>query len=96
MLDVSVFKHFRINHSELFADKQNHINGIENFWNQATRHMRKFNGVPRAQFGLYFKKASDDLTTVTQWINYPKSKNGLTVTSDSYLGQTFIFIKTLT
>ena len=35
VLDVSDFKHFRINHSELFADKKNHINGIENFWNQA-------------------------------------------------------------
>jgi transposase len=34
-LDVSEFKHYRINHSKLFADKQNHINGIENFWNQA-------------------------------------------------------------
>lgn len=30
-LDVSEFKHYRINHSELFADKHNHINGIENF-----------------------------------------------------------------
>ena len=54
--DVSAFKHFRINHSELFADKQNHINGIENFWNQAKCHMRKFNGVPKAQFGLYLKE----------------------------------------
>ena len=26
----------RINHSKEFANKQNHINGIENFWNQAT------------------------------------------------------------
>ena len=31
VLDVSDFHHFRINHPELFADKQNHINGIENF-----------------------------------------------------------------
>ena len=46
VLDVSAFKHLRINHSELFADEKNHINGIENFWNQAKRHMRKFNGVP--------------------------------------------------
>ena len=29
-----------INHSKLFADKQNHINVIENFWNQAKRHLR--------------------------------------------------------
>ena len=40
VLDVSDFHHFRINHSELFADNRTHINGIENFWNQAKRHMR--------------------------------------------------------
>jgi transposase len=51
-LNVSKFKHYRINHSKLFADKQNHINGIENFWNQAKRHMRKFNGIPRENFEL--------------------------------------------
>ena len=55
-LDVSDFKHFRINHSKLFADKKNHINGIENFWNQAKRHMRKFNGVPKEHFGLFLKE----------------------------------------
>ena len=32
VLDVCKFRHFRINHSKLFADKHNHINGIENFW----------------------------------------------------------------
>ena len=36
-LDVSGFIHYRINHSKEFADRQNHINGIENFWNQAKR-----------------------------------------------------------
>ena len=56
VLDVSEFKHYRINHSKLFADKQNHINGIENFWNQAKRHMRKFNGVPRKNFDLFLKE----------------------------------------
>lgn len=55
-LDVSSFKHFRINHSELFAVGRNHINGIENFWNQARRHMRKFNGVPKEHFGQYLKE----------------------------------------
>ena len=55
-LDISDFKHFRINHSELFADKKNHINGIENFWNQAKRHMRKFNGIPKEHFGLFLKE----------------------------------------
>ena len=55
-LDTQGFKHFRINHSKLFADKRNHINGIENFWNQAKRHLRKFNGIPKEHFGLFLKE----------------------------------------
>ena len=55
-LDISDFKHYRINHSKLFADRYNHINGIENFWNQAKRHMRKFNGVPKQHFNLFLKE----------------------------------------
>jgi len=55
-LDVSDFRHFRINHSELFADRHNHINGIENFWNQAKRHLRRFNGIPREHFPLFLKE----------------------------------------
>ncbi len=46
-LDVSGFHHFRITHSERFADDANHIDGIENFWNQAKRRMRTSNGVRR-------------------------------------------------
>jgi len=56
VLDVSEFYHDRINHSKLFAKKHNHINGIENFWNQAKRHMRKLNGVPVKHFGLFLKE----------------------------------------
>jgi len=56
VLDVSDFKHYRINHSKLFADKHNHINGIENFWNQAKRHLRKFNGIPKKNFHLFLKE----------------------------------------
>lgn len=76
-LDVSSFKHFRINHSELFAEGRNHINGIENSWNQAKRHMRKFNGVPREHFALYLKECEwrfntpdpkRQLTILRQWI----------------------------
>jgi len=55
-LDVSEFKHYRINHSELFAHKHNHINGIENFWNQAKCHLRKYNGVPKVHFYLFLKE----------------------------------------
>ncbi len=56
VLDVSDFHHVRINHSELFARGRNHINGIENFWNQAKRHLRKFNGIPKEQFELFLKE----------------------------------------
>jgi len=31
VLDITNFHHYRINHSKLFVDKQNHINSIENF-----------------------------------------------------------------
>ena len=55
-LDVSSFHHIRINHSERFADKHNHINGIENFRNQAKRHLRRFNGIPRQSFYLFLKE----------------------------------------
>ncbi len=77
VLDVSEFKHYRINHSKLFADKKNHINGIENFWNQAKRQLRKFNGIPRDHFPLFLKecewrfnnpKPQAQLFQLKQWV----------------------------
>ncbi len=86
-LDISDFHHFRINHSEHFVDEHNHINrclsghgtcprgGIEYFWSQANRYMRRFNHVLKAQFGLYLKECewhfnnsdpSDQLTQLRQ------------------------------
>lgn len=56
VLDVSEFRHHRINHSEKFVEEKNHINGIENFWNQAKRHMRRYNGIPRQHFRLFLKE----------------------------------------
>ena len=55
-LDASGFSHYRINHSKAFADRQNHINGIENFWNQAKRVLRKYNGIDRKSFPLFLKE----------------------------------------
>ena len=55
-LDVSGFIHYRINHSKEFADRQNHINGMENFWNQAKRVLRKYNGIDRKSFPLFLKE----------------------------------------
>ncbi|SDY03362.1 transposase [Nitrosomonas sp. Nm33] len=37
LLDVNHFYHEQVNHPTLFAQGKNHINGIENFWNQARR-----------------------------------------------------------
>ena len=54
--DVSEFSHLRIDYSTHFVERQNHINGIENFWNQAKRHLRKFNGIPKEHLGLYLKE----------------------------------------
>ncbi len=77
VLDVSAFKHLRINHSKLFAEQKNHINGIENFWNQAKRHMRRFNGVPGAHFHLFLKECEwrfntpspkEQQTQLMQWV----------------------------
>jgi len=78
VLDVSEFRHKRINHSEQFADRANHINGIENFWNQAKRHLRRYNGIPRHRFHLFLKEcewrfnqrpASNLLKTLLRWAN---------------------------
>ena len=55
-LDVSNFIHHRINHCKAFAERQNHINGIENFWNQAKRVLRKYNGIDRKSFPLFLKE----------------------------------------
>jgi transposase len=56
VLDISDFHHVRINHSEAFAEDRNHINGIENFWSQAKRHLRRYNGIPKQHFQLYLKE----------------------------------------
>ncbi len=77
VLDVSAFRHSRINHAKLFADRKNHINGIENFWNQTKRHMRRFNGIPREHFHLFLKECEwrfntpnpqDQLNQLNQWV----------------------------
>lgn len=76
VLDVSEFKHHRIHHSEKFVEgKTNHINGIENFWNQAKRHMRRFNGIPKEQFPLFLKEC--------EWrFNYRPTENLFNVLLD--------------
>lgn len=78
VLDVSEFKHFRINHSKRFVDRRNHINGIENFWNQSKRTLRKYNGIPKKNFNLFLQECvfrfnygspKNQMTTLKQWAN---------------------------
>ena len=76
-LDVSGFHHHRINHSTHFAEqKHNHINGIENFWSQAKRVLRKYNGIPKQHFHLFLKECEfrfnygspkEQLTILKKW-----------------------------
>ena len=77
VLNAFEFKHFRINQSKLFVDKKNYINGIENFWSQAKRHMHKFNGVPMEHFWLFLMecewhfnnlKPQAQLKMIKQWV----------------------------
>ena len=79
VLDVSEFKHYRINHSHLFAKQKNHINGIENFWNQAKRVLRKYNGIPRKNFFLFLKECefrfnhgspAEQIKTLRKWAQF--------------------------
>ncbi len=57
MLDVSEFHHRHVNHSKVFVTKRgHHINGIENFWNQAKRQLRRFNGLTPDNFYRFLKE----------------------------------------
>jgi transposase len=76
-LDVAQFHHHRINHSLEFARGKNHINGIENFWNQAKRVLRKYNGIPKQSFPLFLKECEfrfnygspkQQLATLKTWV----------------------------
>ncbi|MFK5208353.1 IS1595 family transposase, partial [Glaesserella parasuis] len=56
--------------------KQNHINGIENFWSQSKRILRKYNGIDRKSFLLFLKECEfrfnfgtpkEQLKTLRKW-----------------------------
>ena len=59
-----------------FAEERNHINGIENFWNQAKRVLRKYNGIDKRSFPLFLKECEfrfnygspkEQLQTLRDW-----------------------------
>ena len=43
----------RIDKTKGYVQGRAHINGIENFWSQAKRHLRRYNGIPRQTFALF-------------------------------------------
>lgn len=79
-LDVSRFQHRRI--VQPAPDTPDRpIDSVENFWNQAKRHMRRYNGIPRRHFHLFLKEQEwrfnygspkELLTKLTHWIRHPE------------------------
>jgi transposase len=84
VLDVSEFRHRRIDHGKGFGPGRNHINGIENFWNQAKRQLRRYNGIPRQHFHLFLAECEwrfnqgpprKLLHILTKWAKLPPSRS---------------------
>jgi len=74
----------RINHSKLFADRENHVNGIEIFWSQAKWHLRKFNGIKRENFYWFLKEYEwrFDGENYQQLFNWLKREPAYNMTDD--------------
>ena len=77
-LDVSGFTHFKVNHDTEYAIEDNHINGIENFWSQAKRVLRKYNGIPRNNFNLFLQECVFHFNHGAPSNQIKSSINGLT------------------
>lgn len=71
-LKITDFRHMRINRSKLFANKQHHINSIENFCNQAKRHLSQYNGAP-ARTSISSSKNASGASTTVRLISFLKS-----------------------
>ena len=72
-LDAEGFRHERVSHEgptlvQSEGGRTRHINGIENFWSQAKRHLRRYNGIPKVHFELFVKEC--------EWrFNYKPARN---------------------
>jgi len=73
---VSAFGHFWINHSDRFVKAQIHLNGIENHWNQAKRHLRKYKGIPKQHFNLLLRNVNGTSIVTFHRLSGNTSKNG--------------------
>ena len=81
-LGISVFHHHRINHLSRLTEQANHLNGIENFWNQAKRHLQRFNGIKPGHFYWFLKECEwrfnggnhrKLLSQLIHWVNEAKN-----------------------
>ena len=78
LLNALGHRHQRVDHKERFVRGRTHIGGIKNFWAQAKRNLRKYNGIPRQHFHLFLKECEWRfnygppkrlLDTLRRWIN---------------------------
>jgi transposase len=67
----------RVENKDRFKPGPTHMNGMENFWNQTRRHLRKYNGIPAQHLDLYIKECEwrfnygspgQLLKTLEQWL----------------------------
>lgn len=56
VLDVSSFRPRRVDESRRLVRGRPRIDEVENFWSQATRHLRRYNGIPREHLHLFLKE----------------------------------------
>ena len=77
-LDALGVRHYGIDRGAPCSGRRAHISGIENFWSQAERHFRHYNGIPAHRFVLFLKECEwrfnygspkQLLATLTQWID---------------------------
>lgn len=56
VLNVSTFRHKCLKPGKTVLSRGGyHIDGIENFWNESRRYLRRFNGIPKTSFYWYLK-----------------------------------------
>lgn len=55
-LDVAELRHQRVPRRAHYARGRANVSSTENFWNQAKRHLRRYNGVPRQHLHLFLKE----------------------------------------
>ncbi len=57
VLDVSEFQYKCVKPSKTVLSRRGyHIDGIENFWNESKRYLRRFNGIPKKSFHCFLKE----------------------------------------